>query len=253
MGCGTLKKEKIYEYLGAKKFKTIVMKAENIKFNIIHKWFPNIDSWYERRCNKEMERLCRKTKDEEKKKAIRFKYNQLKLAFEKENINRQNRNYHLDLENIDLSKQYLLWNRGVHVRGLVISGILTIACGIGMTVLTGGLAVVMGMGCALEAGAMIVNFQCINLQNYNLCRLEKSRANLLKIEERRRKILVERYANIGSVVYEKMTTDVDLSKKTDIIDNVSNIEQLQELRELALAVKQERRMQQKSSVKNKKL
>jgi len=248
-----LKKEKIYEYLGAKQFKVIVMKAEKVKFNIIHRWFPKADLWYERYCNKEMKRLCRKTKDEDEKKAIRFEYNQLKLMFEKENINRQNRNYHIDLGNIDLSKQYLLWNRGVHVRGLVVSTILTIACGIGMTLLTGGLAIAAGIGCAVEVGSMVINFQCINLQNYNLCRLEKSRTNLLKIEERRRKILVEKYANIGSVVYEKMATDVDLSKKSDIIDDVSNIEQLQELRELALTVKRERNMQPSPRMKEKKL
>ena len=47
------KKIKLYERLGAEKFQDLVFVVEKIKFKIIKKFFPNIEKWFDKRCDKQ--------------------------------------------------------------------------------------------------------------------------------------------------------------------------------------------------------
>ena len=65
-------KKVLYEKLGALKFQKVVFYVEKLKFKIIDKFFPDIDSWFNNYCDKKVKKLCSKNISEEEKNHIRF-------------------------------------------------------------------------------------------------------------------------------------------------------------------------------------
>ena len=86
------------------------------------------------------------------------------LLNRKEMNTEKNRNYHIDNIRLTQTVEYLEWNKDVHKTNLI-RDLVTLPIYIGLAVAGVGLAI------PLIAGNLVssfINFQCINLQNYNI-------------------------------------------------------------------------------------
>ena len=78
----------------------------------------------------------------------------------------------------------------------------------------------------------LINFECVNLQNYNLKRFEESREKLIKIKAKKQERDLKKYGEISKVVFKALNDSIEIPKPKDIIDNITTKEQLIELRKL---------------------
>ena len=120
------KKIKTCELLGAKQFQKVVFLVEKIKYKIIEKFFPNVEDWYNKRCENRKEFLLKKCKTEEEKEKINDFFKMEKMKFKKELIYKENRNYHVDCNNPNKIKEYLNINKNIHKKSLISNLVLTI-------------------------------------------------------------------------------------------------------------------------------
>lgn len=233
-------KKKLYEKLGALKFQKVVFYVEKIKFKIIDKFFPNIDDWFSNYCDKKVSKICKKNISDEDKNNIIFDYNCKKLIFKRELIEKKNRNYHFNSNNAISFYKYLLWNKKVHEKG-IIRDILSILGSIFVICISSGIlssiAIIIMVYSIL---AFVIDFQCVNLQNYNICRFEEKKELLSKIEERKRNNDAKNYSNVSDKVYQKLKTSVKTPKSSEVVKSLTKKEELEELRKLALEIKKQR-------------
>lgn len=233
-------KKKLYEVLGAVWFQKVVFKVEDLKFKFIDNFCPNIGSWYNNRCDIKASKLVAKTNDIEKQKDIMFKYNYKKMAFNREIIEKKNRNYHMTLNNASSFYKYLEHNRKVHMNGIKFNIGMIASSLLMFPYISGALAWVVGVAFAYNVFALGVNFQCVNLQNYNMYRFNEKKDVLEKIEKRKKESDAKNYAAVGEAIYKKLESSVSLPKKEEIVKEMTSLEELQELRRLALEVKRQR-------------
>lgn len=225
---------RINELLGAKIFQKFVFKIENVKYDIIEKWMPNIDRKHSERCEKLLnKRLLNSTTEEEKKQLIHYYINE-RLTFRRELNLRENRNYHINIDNPSKFVSYIKNNRRIHVKGIVKNAILiagsTVVLIYGENLLqTMGLVVLTYN--SLEA---FINFQCINLQNYNLKRFENSKDKLLKLAERRQQRDISLYSEISKVISNEFDDRNDIPSLEQIQSKITTKEELQQMRQLVL-------------------
>ena len=179
-----MNKEKMYKVLGASWFQKVVFKVEDLKFKFIDKFCPNIDSWYCNCCDKKVRKLCLKVESEEERERIRLNYNFKKMAFKRELRNKKNRNYHIEFNNASKFKDYLLWNKKVHKHGMIWNGIWISLCGLCLFFTSGAASVLASIWLGYNVLALGVNFECVNLQNYNILRFEEKEEILKKIKEK---------------------------------------------------------------------
>ena len=245
------KKKVIYEKLGALWFQKVVFKVEDLKFKFIDKFCPNIGEWYSSRCDKKANELCLKEVDEEKRNAIRFEYNCKKMRFKRELIEKKNRNYHMDFNNSSTFYNYLLWNKKVHKNGIITNLVSLGTLGVLLPFASG---VWFGIGCGLVAYNVIslgVNFQCVNLQNYNICRFDERRETLAKLETRRKESDARKYALCGEAIYKKLESSVESPKTSEVVGSMTTLEELQQLRNLALEIQRQTKSSDEENSKNK--
>ncbi len=244
-----MNKEKLYEVLGASWFQKVVFKVEDLKFKFIDKFCPSIDSWYCNYCDKKVKKLCLKLENEEEKEKIRLKYNFKKMVFKKELREKKNRNYHIDFNNASKFKDYLLWNKKVHKNGMIWNGIWISLCSLALF-FTGGIGSVLTyIWLGYNIVALGVNFECVNLQNYNLCRYEKREDTLVKIERRSRDRDVKNFAKVGEKIYNKLCGRIEIPKSSEVVSSITDKEELEQLRKLALEVKEQRQKNSRVLVK----
>jgi len=232
-------KKKLYEKLGAVWFQKVVFKVEDLKFKFIDKFCPNIGIWYNESCDKRVKKLIEKTDDLEKKKDIIFKYNYKKMSFNRELVEKKNRNYHMNLNNASSFYKYLLHNKKVHVNGMKFNIGVILSSIILLPYVSGVLSGILGTILAYNFFALGVNFQCVNLQNYNLCRFDEKREMLEKIEERKKARDAKNYGVVGAKIYKKLETSVAMPKKEEILREMTSLDELQQLRKLVLEVKRQ--------------
>lgn len=232
-------KKKLYEKLGAVWFQKVVFKVEDFKFKFIDRFCPNIGTWYNNQCDKKAEKLIAKTDDEEKKKDIRFKYNYRKMAFNRELVERKNRNYHMNLENASSFYKYLLHNKKVHVNGMKFNTVIIGSSIALLPMLSGFWFGAVATILAYNIFALGVNFQCVNLQNYNICRFDEKRELLEKIEQRKKASDAKNYGAVGAKIYKKLESSVTIPKKEEVLSEMTNLEELEQLKKLALEIKRQ--------------
>lgn len=244
-----MEKEKLYEMLGASWFQKVVFKVEDLKFKFIDRFCPNIDSWYCNYCDKKVKKICLKLDTEEEKEKIRLKYNFKKMAFKKELREKKNRNYHIDFNNASRFKDYLLWNKKVHKNGMIWNGIWISLCSLALFFTSGIASVLTSVWLGYNVLALGVNFECVNLQNYNLCRYEKREDTLVKIERRSRDRDVKNFAKVGEKIYNKLCNRIEMPKSSEVVSSITDKEELEQLRKLALEVKEQRQKNSRVLVK----
>lgn len=233
-------KKALYEKLGALKFQKVVFYVEKLKFKAIDKFFPNADILFSNYCDKKVKKLCNKNISKEEKNNIIFNYNCKKMAFKRELIEKKNRNYHFNSSNASSFYKYLLWNKNVHKNGMIRDLIGILLSSLVLFISSGVLSTLVIIILIYSMISFGIDFQCVNLQNYNICRFEEKRELLSRLEDRKRNSDIKNYSNVSEKVYEKLKTNVERPKSSDIVRSLTTKEELEELRKLLLEIKNQR-------------
>lgn len=232
------KKIKLYDKLGASKFQKVVFIVERGKFKIIKK-IPNhlklldgiidIEKWF----------ALKFAKTEQDKEKIKRNCKFSKMAMRKELNLEKNRNYHLDPNKPTEIFKYLEWNKKIHKHGLIKDAIIA-------PVLLAG-TIMNVPGCLplfiLEVLSAGVNFECVNIQNYNICRLKLMEKSLKRKEQEIEKKNIEMYGDAAEVIYNSVEENDKLPTFDQILDNIKTPEQLKQMRELFQNTQKERAKQ----------
>ena len=242
-------KEKLYRLLGASWFQKVVLKVEDLKFKFIDRFCPNIDKWYCNYCDKRVHKLCLKVDSKEEQERIRLNYNFKKMSFKKELRDKKNRNYHIDFNNASKFKDYLLWNKKVHRDGMIWNGIWISLCSLALFFTSGIASILTSIWLGYNILALGVNFECVNLQNYNILRFEEKEEVLKKMERRSKNRDVKNFAKVGERIYNKLCNRVEIPRSSDVVSDITDKEELEQLRRLALEVKEQRQTSFKVLIK----
>jgi hypothetical protein len=222
------KKIKLYENLGALDFQKVVFAVERLKFKILKKVSPNFITHYDKYCDKLRKKLIKDAKTEEDIRSVNSYINHIKLEMRREFNNEQNKNYHINSNDSTEIIKYLNYNKEVHQSSLVKDLILIPITTVGTIFITPWLTPLL----AYEILSAFIDFECINIQNYNICRYKLIEDKLKQREERKIKETIEEYGDVAEIVTEKIETSEKLPSMNEIIDGLETKEQLDKLRKL---------------------
>lgn len=234
------KKLKLYEHLGAKKFQKVVFLVEKIKFKLINK-IPKFISIYEKLVDSKSKKRLKHASTEKEKQTIYEQARIAKLAMRRELRTSQNRNYHINSNNPLEIKTYLEWNKSIHKKGLV-KNIIFIP--IFSFLLLSNIEIALPL-LVFELISTVINFECINIQNYNLCQFQKVEDRLVKREKRRILSNIESHGEASKVISDTMQKKEDkIPTIDDIIGNIKTKEQAEQMKILLDQVKRQRNLNQ---------
>ena len=222
------RKIKLYKNLGAEDFQKVVFAVERIKFKVLKKICPNFLKHYEKYCDKSRKKQLRKAHTEEEVRSINKYINFLILETRREYNNEQNRNYHMNPNDSEDILKYLNWNKSVHKEGLIKDLVLIPIVATGAVLVTPWLTPLL----AYEIISAFINFECINIQNYNICRYKLVEDKIKQREERKVKKHIEEYGDVARVVSEKLETSEKLPSMSEIIDSFTTKEQADKFKEI---------------------
>ena len=223
------KKElKKYERLGAIKFQKVVLKVEETKFKLLKKFFPNFIHTFDKYCDWKQKRALKRAKTDEERKEIKANMKLAKMAMRKEWNEEKNRNYHMDPKRPTEMMRYLEWNKEVHKKGLIKDGILIPIIIAGIIFHIPGAIPLLVYECISAA----VNFECINIQNYNLCRVRRMQPILEKREAASVEKDIEEFGGAAEVIHRSIEQSESLPTFDEILANIDNLEQLRQMREM---------------------
>lgn len=226
-------KEKLAKRLGAKEFQKLVYKVEDIKYSLLKNQLSFLVPIVERIMKSRKNRLINKTSDHVKQELIENNYKNELILFRKELKQEKNRNYHFDIDYTKNFKKYLLWNKDVHLKG-IIRNLVILALSTGALIIGEGLifnaALVLTI---INSIGLIINFECVNLQNYHLARFERVET---KLEERKKNALLQKTQKYGNAInaINKQIEKSDSLPKLDV--KQMKIQELKELRNLLTEV-----------------
>lgn len=222
------KKQELCKKLGAEKFQKVVFKVEDLKYKFLKKMCPNFLEFYDKRCDKARNKKLKKTTTEEEQRTIIEQFRNQKLAIRKELNREQNRNYHMNMNKPTEMLFYLNWNKSIHKKGviqnLICIPVLTIISALGYPVAIPFLIE--------ELASLFINFQCINIQNYNIYRFKEREETFKKLEERRLRSNIAHYGEAAKVIDKTMSQTEDIPTFKQIIENASTPEELEQLKKL---------------------
>ena len=173
------KRMEICKKLGAIQFKKIVFIVEKTKFKVLKKLVPNYLKYFDKHVDKLTKKRLKEAKTEEEKQIIIYKSKIDKMQERREFYQEENRNYHIRKENPTQIIKYLELNKKIHKNGLVGNAIFSLLTIPGL-IFGSKIAIIF---LAFEIIEAIINFECINLQNYNICRLTKVKDKIEKKEK----------------------------------------------------------------------
>lgn len=217
--------------LGALQFQKLVFLLERVKYWVVDKFFPNTIDDYSKRLDKRMSKELKKCKNDEERIEIVNKYRFAKLKYKKEINNKENRNYHVDMNNPLEFIKYLEKNKKIHVNGLKSNVIVSVIAIIVSILLNNPFPVFLNCLLVYEAISAIINFECINLQNYNLCRFHDERMQrvLKKQEEKKRNNFEKNMGEGKKVIGKAFSNTDDIPTVDEVIREITTKEEVQEL------------------------
>ncbi len=234
--------------LGALKFKDFVLKLEQKKYALIKKFFPNIIKKYDKFFDFRKKHELKKAKTEEERKRIIRKYQQAKMMIRIQYNNNQNANYHVSELRPTQMYHYAKWNKNIHERGLKKD--IAVALGaVGLSFIN-PIALVL---VPIELASAFIDFQCVNLQNYTISRMEEKHEVYEKLEARRVTREVKEHGEAAKVIAKTIEQTEDIPEPSMLIDNIESREQLEQLREMLLASKRRREARQNNLEKTNQL
>lgn len=221
-------KKSYYKLLGAEYWQKVVFKAEEIKFNIID-LFPWITKYYEKMCDKNFERSLRKQPDSEKE--LKIFYQTEKLKFRREINLKQNRNYHYDPNQPTAFLNYLHFNKNIHMRGMKKNVILLALLGIEVLFLPLLPNFLVMIAIIQQLIELFVNFECVNLQNYNISRFEDERTKkLLEMkEEKKKKENIQNYANCSKNITASICESQSIPTVYQVVESLQTNQEINEM------------------------
>lgn len=244
------KKKKICEKFGAEKFQELVFITEKIKYKVMKKIMPNFLDFYDKETEKIQKKRIKKAKTKEEIIEINKASNYAKLRTHREYNREQNRNYHINKTDATEIYGYLEWNKNVHKNGLmwntIFGSVWSIAIILAPEIATPYFIVLL----AIEAIKALINFECINLQNYNICRYKLVEDRIVQREIRRVKSEIGDYGEAAKIVHEKITGEEKLPSISEIIDSMETKVQSEQLKNIILR-EMARRNEEKQKVLSK--
>lgn len=230
------KKLKLYKLLGAEQFQKVVFSVEKAKFKVLKKVCPNFVKHYDKMCDKRKNKELKKVCTEEERKRIIRNTQYAKMAMRKEMNSEKNRNYHMDSKKPTEIYHYLEWNKKVHKKGLILNTIF-----LPLSII----AITMGFYLAIpvliyEIISTAVNFECINIQNYNICRFKKAENALRKREEKQTQECIEKYGEANKVIHNCLEQTENLPTFEEIISNIKTPEQARQMKEFLMKTYEDR-------------
>ena len=132
--------------------------------------------------------------------------------------------------------KYLEKNKEIHINGIIRNAFFA-----GLMIP----GVIFGSELALafliiEAIGAVINFECINLQNYNICRLIKIKDKMEQREARIRKRDAERYKDISKNIHEAVMETDKIPTIEEILARADTPEKLEQLKQLLAKTKSQR-------------
>jgi len=223
-------KKRIYRMLGAEQFQKIVFFIEDIRYQIIEKFFPNIKNWYEVTCDKNYLEAMKTPRKRKKQKSL-YDYQMMKLAFRKEIVYKQNRNYHYNPNYPMKFIQYLEKNKRIHQMGFLKNLVFLVFLGLGFPILSHIIPVGYSILIAIPVIGLIKDFECINLQNYNLCRFqdERMKKRLKELEEIKQSENRIRLSKVIEPVSAVIENQIKLPSIHQVVQQVKTEEERQQL------------------------
>ncbi len=220
-------KMKIYRFLGADYFQKLVFKVEKIKYKILDKYSLEVIKWYESMCDQEYE----KSKDDNKTEDRLYDYQLKKLALRKEIAHKQNRNYHYNPNYPTKFVKHIRKNREIHIRGLIVDIIEMIVLIITFPIIVEISPILLGILLTIVALEFIKDFECINLQNYNLCRFENEKMKR-KLEQLEKSKLQENLKNLSEgskVVANILKQSLEVPTIDEVVEQVTTKKEQEQL------------------------
>ena len=224
------KKIRFHEKLGAAKFQKIVFIVEKYKFKLIKSCFPNFIKYYDKYCDYNLEKSLKYAKSDAEIEKLKRDTKFAKMAMRKELNQEKNRNYHMDDERPTEIYTYLLWNKAVHVSDLKRNLILTPIFIVGTIFGVPGAMFFL----IIEAANMIINLECINIQDWNINKFKRSEEAIIRKEQKRTKHNIDSYEEVASIIDKKISEDDKLPSFAEIIDSITTQEQLEQMKSMLL-------------------
>lgn len=223
-------KKKIHtcELLGAKQFQKVVLTFDKYKWKLIKKMIPNYISKADKFVEKTRDRRLKKAKTPEEKEMIEKQTVLNKMELRKEYYNGGNLNYHIDKNRTTEFLDKLNRNKQIHKNGLIWNSIL-FPIGIGLSTISFWPGVVLA---SYQVLAAVKNFQCVNVQNYNIYRIKRIENRLKQKEAKDLAEKMEKYKDGYQVIGDKIEEKKDIVNIDEIVNSITSIDQLKQIREL---------------------
>lgn len=237
------KEQALYKKLGAERFQKVVLKLEKSKFKLEKKLFPNLIKTYEKRLDKKKTKELKKATSEEEKQIIIAKYKLNKMIVRSQYNNNENINYHMSSLKPTMMYQFAKMNKDIHIRSIKKDIIIALSS-LGLSFINPLFLIVL----AYELLSMFIDFECINLQNYTMSRMEEKEEIIKKIEQRKLNSEIKSHGEAAKVISKTIEQSEDVPEPSKIIDNIDNIEQLKQIKDMLLKT-YEKRQNQRSGEK----
>lgn len=231
-------KIKTCEKLGAVSFQKLVFTAEKLKYSTIHRFFPNYLVFNDKIIEHEVTKKLKKITNEEDKTKLLKVARMAKMTSRRELNYRQNRNYHINNNNPTIIYDYFNWNKNIHKKGLIKNAIF-LPIFLSLSIVNFPVAMPL---LVIELCSAFLNFECINIQNYNIYRYKKAESSIKKRVVRQYKNNIEKYGEASEVVFNSLDRDnTKLPSVDEIVENITTKEQAVQMKELIDKMMNERK------------
>ena len=227
------KNTRINELIGSKWFRKCALKLEEIKYKVLDKFFPNYEEVFEQNLTKKLDKELNKSHTDEERERILNNYHKRILESRKEQNSKRNRNYHINRDNPMEMMNYLKSNKMIHQKALVKNGAVYLI--LAALFLTGVPLYITIPITIINTLSSAINIECINLQNYNIKRLESKRDRLEEFRKRKEERDIERYKDVIPVVSQSINTSKTIPSKEEIVAQLTTREQIEQLRNFLLS------------------
>ena len=222
------KKMKLYESFGALKFQKLLFLIEKIKYKVLKKLCPNFIYYFDKYCDWKEKKRVKHAKTEKEIKRIKKQTKKAKMAMRQEWNEEKNRNYHMNPKKPTEIVAYLEWNKNIHKKGLITNAVLIPICIAGVI-----LQIPVSLPLLIaECFSAFINFECINIQNYNLCRVKQILPMLKRKEENLIKKEDEEVGEAAKIITKSVEKSESLPTFDEILSNIQTEEQLRQMKEL---------------------
>ena len=219
------KKMKTYEKLGALKFQKIVFGVEKAKFKLLKTICPNFIKYADKFLDFQKRKAMDKATSEREADRISKEIIDKKIAIRTEFYREKNANYHMNLKKPTKMKAYLELNKQIHEYGIVFNAVVIPLAFAGAVA---GLPFAIPV-LTIEVVDAFINFECINIQNYNLCRFKLAEETLIKKEMRETKKKVEEYGGLAEELHKTREKKGDILSIEEVLTSAKDNEKLEQL------------------------